>query len=250
MNTIIKTGITITALALTITACKKDPVIVDPTGTVMLHVHHKVGPQNFAFDTDYLDDSGNTYQWTRAHFYLRVAGFTDHDGDAISGAPTGYYLMDPSDAMINLGTMKKPTTLHNIIWGVGVDSTTNHSDPTTYASGNDLSPQNPSQHWSWSSGYIFAALEGRVDKNANGTYESNETFVLHIGTDAMYRDGMSLHVDTSIPEGGTGTLHLDIDYAKFITGVNLSTESSTHTMNNMPLATKVANNFQNVLKLH
>jgi hypothetical protein len=105
-------------------------------------------------------------------------------------------------------------------------------------------------HWGWSSGYIFCVLEGLVDIDGNGSYDPLETFALHVGMDSNYKDGDNLHVNSEVTDGGTTTIQLSVDYSAFIDSVDLSIENSTHTMDNMPLAMKIANNFNKVLNLH
>ncbi len=218
-------------------------------GTIKLNLHHMVGPATFEFNTDFTDDYGNNYQFTRADWYLRVPGFLQHDNVTPIVNTNSYFKIDPEVLELTYGAIA-PTALHNMQWGVGVDSTTNHLDPNTYVTGSALSNQSPSMHWGWSTGYIFCVLEGLVDIDGNGSYDPLETFALHVGMDGNYRDGANLHVNTEVTDGGTTNIHLDVDYSSFIDSVDLSIENSTHTMDNMPLAMKIANNFNKVLNLH
>jgi hypothetical protein len=99
-------------------------------------------------------------------------------------------------------------------------------------------------HWSWSSGYIFIAIEGVADRNADGTPEA--AFQLHIGMDNLRRM-VTLPVHTDILNDTENMAHIEIDYLRFLDGVNLSlTTSQTHTMDNMMLATSIANNVDSV----
>lgn len=247
--------IIISASALLIFAgCRKKEKVEECTtastdGTCILHLHHMVGAAGFAFNSDFTDDFGNQYQFTRAEWYLRVPGFVEHDNVTETLSNNVYFKVDPSQMMYTWGDVPAGT-LHNMRWGVGVDSTTNHSDPNTYPTGSALANQSPSMHWGWSTGYIFCVLEGLVDVDGSGTYDSGETFALHVGVDTNYRDGANLHVDTTVPENGSAEIHLDVDYAEFIDGIDLSVDNSSHTMDNMPLAVRVADNFSKVLKLN
>lgn len=243
-------GILVVILILGCKKKKEEPScqsIVD--GTIKLNLHHMVGPIAFAFNTDFTDDYGNNYQFTRADWYLRIPGFLEQDNITPIVSTNTYFKIDPSRTELTHGTIA-PTTLHNMQWGVGVDSVTNHLDPNTYATGSALSNQSPSMHWGWSSGYIFCVLEGLVDIDGNGSYDPGENFALHVGMDGNYRDGANLYVNAEVTDGGTTNIQLNVDYSAFIDSVDLSTENSTHTMDNMPLAMKIANNFNKVLNLH
>ncbi len=235
-------------------ACKKkdkdEPCPVEDTeGTINFHFHHIVGPNAFAFNTDFTDDFGTTYQFTRADWYLHIPGFLEHDNVTPTISNDVYFKMDPAVNMATYGDVPEGD-YHNLQWAVGVDSATNHLDPNTYETGSALSNQSPSMHWGWSTGYIFCVLEGLVDADGSGTYDTGETFALHVGMDTNYRQGMSIHADAVVTAGATADIHLDVNYAKFLEGIDLATENSTHTMDNMPLAVKVANNFDKVLSTH
>jgi hypothetical protein len=216
-------------------------------GTCKIQLNHVVGAEDFQFNTDFSDDFGNDFQFSRADWYFRVAGFVENDSTEIV-LRDGYFKIDPSVLECNYGAVPAGA-LSKLTWGLGVDSVLNHGDPNTYSFGDALANQSPSMHWSWSSGYIFCVLEGRVDIDGNGSYDSGELFALHVGADANYRDGNALQVDASVPNNGEVIIPLNVDYAEFIDGIDLSADNSTHTMDNMPLAVRIANNFVKVLKL-
>jgi len=240
------------ALVTIIAGCKKkkeNQECSSDYGTVSLNFTHMVGPEAFAFNSDYTDDFGNIFQFSRADWYLKVPGFLDHDNVTQILSDINYYKMDPSVTSVTYG-QSLPITLHNLQWAVGMDSATNHMDPNTYETGSALANQSPSMHWGWSTGYIFCVLEGLVDIDGNGSFDPGETFALHVGMDTNYREGANLHVSTDVVAGEVSTISLDVDYAEFFDGVNLKIDNSTHTMDNMHLAVNLANNFNEVLKLH
>lgn len=231
---------------LMVSSCKKDqdpPASTEPTeGIVHFVINPVVGTQTFAFGTNYTDDYGNVYQFSRAEFYLSNMTFYDDDGNIVM-QPGKYFVVRPTTATYDLGS----TTADHIHEGdltIGIDSVTNHTDPSTYGSDNALAPQTPSLHWSWNSGYIFLALEGLADRNADGTPET--AFELHIGSDALKRI-VNVHIHHNITYGATNNVTLNIDYGKMLTGVNMADpNTNTHTMDNMTLATQIANNLDSV----
>ena len=237
---------------ITVVACdrnKEEPVVPSPViNSCNISIEHKVGSAPFAFGSDFTDDFGNMYQFSRAEWYLRIPGFAGQDNVSDAITVDRYFKVHPSTTLYEYGVIPSGT-LYNMRWAIGVDSITNHADPNTYEASDPLSNQSPSMHWGWSTGYIFCVLEGLVDKDGNGSYDAGETFSLHVGMDTNYRQGSNLFVNKVIEEGGTTTVNLNVDYEAFIDNIDLSVDYSTHTMDNMPLAVKIANNFTQVVSL-
>lgn len=243
MKTKITKGIFgIAMLSLVLQSCKKDDHNhnEDHTAPILLNLSPKVGTQTFAFGTNFTDDYGTVFQFTRAEFYVSNMVFKN-DAGATVFTPGKYYIIRPTTATYPLGTTDAHH-FHELHLKVGVDSLTNTTDPTTYS--NDLKPQVPSMHWGWATGYIFVALEGLADRNADGVPEA--AFQFHIGTHQLIKN-VEIHVHKNITHGVTNTLTLVVDYKKFFSGINLSDPNShTHTMDNMTLATQVFNNIDSV----
>jgi hypothetical protein len=125
---------------------------------------------------------------------------------------------------------------------VGVDSVTNHAEPTTFAESSPLHPAHPRyQHWSWNDGYIFIKLEGMADTSASMMAGPTAPFFYHIGLD-MNVASLSFPQDIHVHGGQSITIPITIDYSKFLHNLDFRTELRTHTMNNMALAAKVKNN--------
>ena len=90
-------------------------------------------------------------------------------------------------------------------------------------------------------GYVFIKFEGLVDGSASGGDAADDAFVYHVGTLNMLRS-VEIPYNITLAEGGSGTLHLDVDLGQFLTGIDWTTDFDTHTGNNMPLATLIADN--------
>ena len=239
------------ALLIFMPACKKKEKETGCTtidSVCILKLRHRAGPSAFAFNSDYTDDFGNQFQFTRADFYLKVDGFLEHDNLTVTIGDDLYALVSPTIGEINYGVVPEGT-LHNLDWAIGVDSALNHADLSIYEAGHALSHQSPSMHWGWSSGYIFCVMEGIVDVDGSGTYDPGENFALHVGMDPQFRDGTNIHVETPVTPGDTAFVNIDVDYLEFVDSIDLSIDNSTHTMDNMPLAVRVADNFPKVLKM-
>lgn len=225
------------------------PEVLPTTADVKLAITHMVGTESFAMNTDFTDDHGNKYQFTRAHMYLSSPTYMDDNMNMIS-APSEYAIVSPSVASYDFGTVPADAHIHMMNISVGVDSVANASDPGTYATGHPLSYQSPATHWNWNSGYIFIILEGVVDIDGNGTFDTGETFALHVGTNNMLAVNNGLMAHFNAVGGQTHNIALDLDWGGLLTGIDLSIDNSTHTMDNMPLATTISTNAETVLSIH
>lgn len=224
-------------LTTTLVSCKKEKEeVVTGPGKVNMSTRFVVDGASYNQDSIYTDDFGNDFKISLANFYL--SGFKLSNSSGSVSTSTQYLLVKPETSTYSLGNLKE-ANYSDITFDVGVDSVTNHTDPNTYSISSPLYPQTPSMHWTWASGYIFYKLEGTVDTDGDGTFES--TFLFHIGTDGMLRN-ISYALNQEIVGDKTNTISMKIDLAQFLDNIDLSIDNSTHTMNNMPLALRVVNN--------
>jgi hypothetical protein len=221
---------------------------VDQKTNLKLSIHHLSGTVPFAFNTTYVDGFGNDFQFTRAQVYLSNPEYFDDNGNKIHHH-AAYALISPSANEYSFGQVPVGH-IHEMKLLFGIDSLTNHADPSQYAAGHPLANQSPTTHWTWNSGYIFLMLEGVVDIDDNGSYDAGETFVFHIGLDAnKVKLNLAAHFNTVA--NVTSTVQLDINWKKFLHGIDLSTENSTHSMGaGAPLAAKVKDNVSAAITLH
>ena len=240
-------------LPLVFASCRKDEAD-DPdddhthgthlsSGDVSIHLHHMVGTEAFALNQNYTDDFGNVYSFSRAEFYISQPEIQDMNHNVVATFSDSYNLINANTDVYFLGTMEEGH-LHSLGINIGVDSAVNHLDPASYASTHALTLQNPSMHWGWNPGYKFIVLEGMFDSDADGTPDA--PFVFHVGANSNYRAHDHLDVHADLPHDGDVEIHLNLDYGKFFTGINLTTDNDTHTMDNPTLATQVADNAINL----
>lgn len=212
--------------------------------TLRLMIEHEGNGSAFALNQTYTDDFGNDYRFTRLQYYMSGIALADGGNMIMSNE---YLLVDPSQTAFDLGTVNGSGHYHDVMMTIGIDSATNHADPALQPNGHPLAFQTPSTHWSWSSGYIFIMAEGEVDADNDGTFEG--TFLFHIGTDG-YRQDLTLSGHVDVDEGVTNTIMLHADYTAFMAGIDMSTNPSTHTMNNTPLANQFIGNIGSVFSVH
>jgi hypothetical protein len=224
---------------------------IDSLFNLSLNFHHFFDNEIFSFDSIYSDDFGNKIQFSRAAFYCGSINYNNINIETVDQ----YVLVSPEKLNYDYGQVSN-AEISSIDITIGIDSITNHLDPANYQNNNDLSYQTPSMHWQmginssdWS--YLFIVLEGKVDINGNGTFESGESFIFHIGGDAFSITKENLICDlTQTTSAQNYEIQLDANWKSLIDSVDLSNDNFTHTMDNIPLATKITENADELITAH
>ncbi len=258
MKTLIKKlALSSALIAVVVTGCKKDPKEESPKPAsqeqdLALVFKNVAGTSDVDFISAYTTNSAQQYTLSTVRFYMSGISLVKSDG---SEYPlTGQYLLvDPSVSHFHLG--KVPVgNYKGLKFTVGIDSVTNHKDPSTYATTNPLANQTPSMHWSWNSGYVFMMIEGSCDTTAAGTDalasgQYHHSMFFHLGMDGLTRKVELNNSAFSIVSGTDKYVYIKTDMNQLLNGVDLKTENQSHTMGTMMLATKVANNIPNAFSI-
>lgn len=103
---------------------------------------------------------------------------------------------------------------------IGLDSTTNHQDPTTLAQDHPLNV--PEMHWVWNPerGYIFVKFEGQIDTAAVGQPAAWVPIEVHITTDAWYTP-LRLAIPSGTDEPSFGQLQLAVRWDRLFNNMSL-----------------------------
>lgn len=207
---------------------------------LMLHFHPKMGTEDFAYGTDY-DINGVKARFSTAQFYVSGIQLMDDSGNSTS-FPDKYLLVKPTQMMYEIGEFQM-NHAHMLMFNLGIDSTTNlHVDPSTHASDHPLAIQSPSMYWSWNSGYIFLRFDGEYDSDGDDVVDT--PFEVHLGTNNFLTPvSIMLHENVTTENY---MANLDVNFAAFFDGVDLRSDNTTHTMDNMPLAMQVIGNTTDV----
>lgn len=218
--------------------------VYDETSTVTLHAHSKMGTADFAYDTEVTNWEGRKMKFTTAQMY--VSNFALHNDNGMQEIDDSYLLLKPETMMYELGEVPNDH-YHELRFMVGVDSVANHSDPAAWPTEHALSANNPNHaFWSWNSGYIFVKVEGLVDTTAAMNGPMDATFTYHIGMDMLTKDiVLTSHVDVDADV----TYNINVDYLQLFNNINLRTDLSSHTMNNMPAAQALSGNIPSAISL-
>lgn len=228
--------------------CKDDDVLI-PRGILQLNIKAKFNEQPFQLNKIY-NYNGKKVRFSRLSFYVSNI-YAD------KGSFSGSYVDIPI-AMIDFKDIDDSTkaakglilNLNSISSGdksafnfyIGVSSDLNSKKPKDYPTTNPLSET--SNYWDAWNSYIFFKLEGSMDKDGDGQYETGIT--LHAGGNEVYQI-MNFSKSFSIKENETTPLSMELDLNKLINGIDMETYNSTHQIGDLPTMKKMMGNFQTAL---
>lgn len=222
----------LTALVL-LAGCDKDDLeethedIVGPDGANTVVAMRMSYTHNSAtYDTSMVltDSAGRPYKLERIRFYMGNFGFTDDSQDSVASFPDKYLLVDlwQGGTIRNIGQLNGH--LHEMSFGLGVDSAHNHADPGTV----DTPLGYNGMFWTWNQGYIFLAVDGRWDSNGDGVVgDGDQMLSYHPGRDTMYTPSQ-LIVHTDAVDGGNVVLSLDLNIDTLMAGINIASLPVSH----------------------
>ena len=180
---------------------------------VSIHLNHKYNGANFNFDSTYVVDGNTPIKFDRLEYYLHINSLINHNGDT-TNLSDKYLLVNPSQNHYNIGYFET-YNVSTLLLNIGVAQEINHDDPSLWYASHPLAPQIPSMHWGWSAGYIFVALEGMIDENQDGIFET--VIQYHPVDDSYYSEiiitDAVIETDTSIE------IYLNINYNKLIENI-------------------------------
>ena len=142
---------------------------------VYLKIDHFLGSNAFAFNTTATNNLGNSFNVSRLQYYIAEIKIV-HDGGQVTSVPNTWILVNANSTVNELLGSFNVTTIEAVKFGIGVEQSYNHLDPSSYAMSHPLAPKSPSMHWGWSSGYRFACLEGKADATLSKTWELHGLF--------------------------------------------------------------------------
>ncbi len=232
--------------------CKKkpDPDPVDPTpeptqGTLKINFVPKFGTSSFAFYTDFNNPLNQRIQFEMLKFFATNFYAITTSGDTVYVKDAFKYDLAAGKTLLSVNL--DPNDFTGMYFSFGVDTPTNHQDPTLLDPSHPLSyNQANTMHWGWASGYVFMKCEAKADTSGTGTGSLSQFVTFHIGYDTCYQKTPFLPKTFSISIGSTTTLNLDMDIAKFITTatdtIDLRIDNVTHSNDYPILAQKIAFN--------
>jgi hypothetical protein len=238
---------------------------------LFLETYHLYESNDFSLDSTYFDDFGTMIKFSRANFYLGKNCFYNPEGMCFDDT-LKYFLIHPNEQIYDLGVFSSVNRWGTDIFQaginnidceflIGVDSVNNHQDPALYPSDDPLSYQTPSLHWQmgpdpidWS--YLFIVIEGVADLNSNGIFDPGEIFVYHLGGDAfisamnniscrIYDNTNGVNFNGNLTD--SYSIKLNLKWDEIINDIDIKNNNFTHTSDNIPLATKISDNSNNII---
>jgi hypothetical protein len=171
---------------------------------VYFKINHLLDGNSFAYNqTATTGRNATAYQLTRLEYYISEIVLT-HDNGQQTPITNKWMLVDAGNPTNEFLGNLNITNLESISFGIGVDTSVNHDDPSLYASTHPLAPKSPSMHWGWSAGYRFVAFEGRTGSNFS------QVFQIHALGDRNY--SMQTHNTAGYRQNGDLIIEIDADY--------------------------------------
>jgi len=167
-------------------------------------------------------------------YYISAISIT-HDGGTITTIANTWILANASTPVYELLGNHNITSIEKVTFSIGVETPTNHNDPSLNPSSSPLAPQSPSMHWGWSSGYRFIAMEGMA-----GTTTANQAYELHGLGDVNYFSQTILTAGTTDANGLV--IELNADYEQALKDINVASGVISHGEVNE--AKKMVENFK------
>lgn len=227
------------------TSCKKENL--NTHQLLNFHWHSMVGTEEAASATTYTSNGVN-FNLSSWRYYVSNFILIKSDGTELKIADK-VFLVDIANDDYSLDSVPVGN-YKGFKFTLGLDSVTNHKDPTLYSSENPLALQTYPIHWSWNSGYIFMMAEGKFDSIAPNNVTPNKDFFFHVGTDELKRTIDFSNEAFSVVSGADKTIGIEMDFLKVISNVDLKTENATHSFGPLyPLALKIATNWQSAFSI-
>ena len=213
--------------------------IYNESVAVELHMHQYIGLEEVVEESTY-NLGGVETKLNLVQFYVSNIKLVDAAGNETS-AEGVYLLIKPEEEEYAIGNFPAGDYT-KVMFDVGIDSATNHADPSLYQIGDPLGAQFPNMHWGWSFGYIFVRIDGEADINGDGTPDNPDgLFEMHLGGD-HYVATIEIDLPVTIGAENENILHLAAHWDTFFNGVDLATDNTTHTTDNEDLANIIYGN--------
>jgi len=151
-------------------------------------------------------------KFTRNDLMLSEFALLDEQGARVEIRNEYAFLSLPNRNSFTLPTSITPGQYSGFAFTIGLDSTTNHGDPSLWGPSHPLNPSVNNLHWGWTGGYIFAAMEGYYQKNGVQT-----PYLYHI---ALLENRMEVVVDAPLDLTDFKTLTLNMDLEGFFQAIH------------------------------
>jgi hypothetical protein len=210
------------------------------TGELGFHFHPMAGTVPFQFGTEFTTTEGRKIKFDIARFFVSNVRLLRTGGGELL-VPDEYLHINASIAEYALEGEIPVGSYEGVKFDVGIDDASNTADPSSWPAGHALSSSSSTfDHWSWNTGYLFIRLEGMVDTTVAMSATANVHFEYHIGLERSRRE-VAITEPFDVTWNGDNEIHLEVDYLDFLEDLDLTTDISTHTMDDSLTAARIAN---------
>ena len=215
--------------------------------TLTLALRHTVGGLPLQLESlRYRNAHDELFAISRLSYLVSNSALQDQQGQWHS-IPDALAWMDAAARRTQLELSAPPQHSYQAIrFDIGLSTEVNHSDPAQYAAQHPLNPNLNQLHWTWQSGYIFLALEGRYRDHAGQL----QGFVYHFASDPQ-RTTVSLPLPQTIAAGSL--IEIDFDIAALLNAPSsiafAKHGASSHSRAGDPITTALKNNLRSAFQL-
>ena len=230
----------LTALLLMAVKCPEDTV--EP-GLLDLTMQPVFDGKPFIMNKVY-NIGGKNVKFSRLAFFVSGIGLTNGQNTVVEAESPLFFELDGLDdstkaaAGVTQRLVNLPLDAYKAITlGFGLDSARNAGNPSQFKSSHPLG--NPDYYWAAWNSYIFAKLEGVIDRDGDGRYETGIT--LHTGGNSCYKPktlNRAFDVNTSVTN-----IPIVLNVNTLINDIDLSTVNSTHSTGDLPTMEKLMTNL-------
>ncbi len=218
----------LTAIMLTLAACKKDedpptPTPAATTAEVKLALTFVNGATTFDPSAPFIDAHGRSVHITKLRFFLYGTVATNDEGDTVADLRDKILLADVLAASntFTLGSMA-PGHVHQVGLSLGLDESSSYGFPDQTTAPAPLNDVDMTWSWNVAMGRIFVKLEGFVDTNGNNIMDGDEGFQYHgIGPDMVPVQWSGLH-HADVVAGTPWTIGLQLDVNTLVSELGLA----------------------------
>lgn len=216
--------------AFTLGSCNKKPVepVTSTENGLVLDFTGTFAGNPIEFNTgEYTKDDGEIMRFSNWGMILSKTSLIKTDGSEVMLGDGYLYINFTTDRTRFVFDKAPAGDYKGIKFTLGLDSATNHGDPTIWAADHPLNGNLSGLHWGWAGGYIFQALDGNWKKDANALAKG---FSFHTATMSMVRN-FTMNYNFSIEANKQKTANIEFkadEYFKTPNTISLANGAVSH----------------------
>lgn len=237
------------ALATMSFQCGKEPCCDYPVGTLNMNFKAIYANKPLIINQIY-DYNGKKVQFSRLQFFLTsdINYFTQTTSQS-DRIPTANLVnfTDLDDSLKAakgvLLPMLVPSGVHTSMnFDIGISKTLNAKTPKNFIFPDGMADNG--NYWEDWKSYIFVKLEGKIDKDGDGTFETGIT--LHTGGDDALKT-LQFTKNYEVQNLKTTSVDFELNINELVKNIDLTTVNSTHQVGSTAVMKVMMGNFQTAL---